>query len=385
MILEAAPRPLPLAAPVETRSPLRAVPETRPRILIVDDDTAVRGLVRACLGPSRFESREAGNGHEVQRLVRQGFLPDLVLLDVNLPGLSGVDVLPWLQREVDLVQVIMISGNHELEIVRFCLREGAYDYLVKPFEVQELVQTVERGLERRRLVGQNRAYRDHLEDMVEEQTREIQLTRDIALLAMARLAESRDRQTGEHLERIAEYSRILTEALREGPYRDQVGGDFVEQVVKSSPLHDIGKVGIPDAILLKTGPLTPEEKRVVESHTTIGGDTLRSVVDGAGESFLAMAIDVADQHHERWDGSGYPRGLGGKEICLPARIVALVDAYDAITSDRPYKRAYDHAEAVERIAADRGRHFDPVLVDAFLACHDRFARVRAQLRGISSS
>ncbi len=380
MILEAAIRPAPPAARAEARSLLHAVPDARPRILIVDDDGAVRRLVRACLGPDRFECREACDGREVQAVVRGGFLPDLVLLDVNMPELSGVDVLPWLQKEVDLVEVIMISGNHELETVRFCLREGAYDYLVKPFALQELLRTVERGLERRRLVRQNRTYRDHLEDMVDEQTREIQLTRDIALLAMARLAESRDRQTGKHLERIAEYSRILTEALRDGPYRAETGGDFVEKIVKSSPLHDIGKVGIPDAILLKAGPLTSEEKRVVEGHTTIGGDTLQSVVDGADATFLAMAIDVAYQHHERWDGSGYPRGLAGTEICLPARIVALVDAYDTITSARPYKKAFDHSEAVQRITVDRGAHFDPVLVDTFLACHERFAQVRAELR-----
>ncbi len=379
MILELSPRAA-LADRIDSASSRGRATERRSRVLIVDDEASVRRLMRSCLEHRRFECREAADGREAQQVVLAGFRPDLVLLDINMPELSGVEVLPWLLRELDLVQVIMSSGNNEIETVRFCLREGAYDYLLKPFAVQELVLTVERGLERGRLVRQNRAYRDHLEDMVEEQTREIHETRDIALLAMARLAESRDRQTGEHLDRIAEYSRILAEALRAGPYAGEVGGDFVERLVKSSPLHDIGKVGIPDAILLKAGPLTPEEKRQVECHTTIGGDTLRNVVDGAGESFLAMAIDIAYQHHERWDGTGYARGLAGEDICLAARIVALVDAYDAITSERPYKRALDHDEAVRRILVDRGRHFDPVLVDAFLACHERFDEVRATLR-----
>ncbi len=376
-IVEPAPRRTASTGGVAASTEPRALPGTRPRVLIVDDEEAVRNLMRSCLEQRRLECREAADGREAQRIVREGFHPDLVLLDVNMPALSGVDVLPWLLEEVELVQVIMSSGNHEMETVRFCLREGAYDYLLKPFAVQELIRTVELGLERGRLVRQNRAYRDHLEDMVEEQTQEIQKTRDIALLAMARLAESRDRQTGKHLERIAEYSRILAEALRGGPYGDEVGGDFVERLVKSSPLHDIGKVGIPDSILFKAGPLTLEEKQEVERHATMGGDTLRSVTDGAGETFLAMAIDVAYQHHERWDGSGYPQGLAGTEICLPARIVALVDAYDVITSDRPYKPALDHDEAIRRIVADRGRHFDPVLVDAFLERHRRFAQVRA--------
>ncbi len=380
MILETAPHRDPPPRRLDSPTPRRGAPEKRPRVLIVDDEEGIRRLIRSCLETRRFECREAADGREAQRVVLDGFRPELVLLDINMPELSGVELLSWLIREVDLVQVVMSSGNQDLETVRYCLREGAYDYLLKPFAVQELVQTVERGLERGSLVRQNRAYRDHLEDMVEDKTREIHQTRDIALLAMARLAESRDRQTGEHLERIAEYSRILAQALRGGPYDQGVGGDFVERLVKSSPLHDIGKVGIPDAILLKAGPLTAEERRQVENHTTLGGDTLRSVIDGARQTFLAMAIDVAYEHHERWDGSGYPRGLAGTDISLAARIVALVDAYDVITSDRPYKPALGHLEAVRRIKVDRGRHFDPVLVDAFLACHERFARVRAELR-----
>jgi putative two-component system response regulator len=153
----------------------------------------------------------------------------------------------------------------------------------------------------------------------------------------------------------------------------------VDQIYKSSPLHDIGKVGIPDAILRKPGPLTPEEMAVMRTHTEIGGDTLRSVIEQyTGHSFLRMGMEIAYHHHEHWDGSGYPRGLTDGQIPLAARIVALADAYDTITSCRPYKSAFDHEEAVRRIAKDRGAHFDPVLVDVFLRCHRDFAEIRGR-------
>jgi putative two-component system response regulator len=203
----------------------------------------------------------------------------------------------------------------------------------------------------------------------------------MALLAMARLAESRDRDTGAHLERMAEYARTLARTLQSGPYAGRISDEFVERLFKSAPLHDIGKVGIPDSILLKEGPLNPEEVRVIRRHTTIGGDTLRDLATGsAGTTFLDMAIDIAYQHHEKWDGGGYPKGLAGEEVSLAARIVALADAYDAITSARPYKPAFEHKEAVRRIVLDRGTHFDPVVTDAFLACHRELDRIRQEVR-----
>jgi response regulator RpfG family c-di-GMP phosphodiesterase/streptogramin lyase len=217
-----------------------------------------------------------------------------------------------------------------------------------------------------------------LERRVLEQSTRLQETRDVAILTLARIAELRDGATGQHLERIAAYSQRLAELLvaARGLGLDP---EFVEQVFRSSPLHDIGKVAIPDAILRKAGPLTADERRIMEGHTTLGGDTLRRIVERyEHHDFLSMAMGIAYSHHERWDGRGYPGGLSGEEIPLPARIVAVVDAYDAITSERPYKPALSHATALERIASDSGSHFDPELAGIFLAHAGDFADLRVR-------
>ena len=306
--------------------------------------------------------------------------PSLVLSDIEMPGLSGVELLKRLKTLDETIQVVMVTGVHQMETVRQCVREGAYDYIVKPFEAEDLLATVERALERVRLIRQNEEYRKNLERMVLEQTVEIRQTRDIALMTLAKLAESRDSATGQHLERMAAYSRRLAEELVGDRSVEKVTEELIDQIYKSSPLHDIGKVGIPDAILLKPGPLAPEEMAVMRTHPTIGGDTLRKVLEAYDRhTFLTMGMEIAYYHHERWDGTGYPRGLSERQIPLAARIVALADAYDTITSRRPYKAAFAHEEAVRRIAVDRGTHFDPALVDAFLRCHVDFVVIRGRL------
>ncbi len=222
----------------------------------------------------------------------------------------------------------------------------------------------------------------NLEQRVAENTIEIRATRDMALFALARLAELRDSATAEHLERIGAYSRHLAHAARRSPRRVPIDDDFVEDLGRSSPLHDIGKVAIPDAILRKPGRLSADELAIMQTHTTIGGDTLREVLRShRGPSFLEMAADIAYYHHERWDGSGYPKRLAGEEIPLAARIVALVDAYDALTSVRPYKPAFTHEDAVRRIVADRGSHFDPALVDVFTNLAGDFPEIRRAIDG----
>jgi putative two-component system response regulator len=303
-----------------------------------------------------------------------------------MPEYSGLELLRRIKKVDEDIQVVMVSGLHDLATVRECLRTGAYDYLAKPFELEDLINTAERALERRRLIRQNRQYQENLERMVGEQTEEIRRTLDITLLTVAKLAESRDSDTGLHLERMAEYSRILADSAREGSYAARINDEFIGWVFKSSPLHDIGKVGIPDAILRKQGPLTPTEIDVMRSHSLIGGDTLRSVLERyGGPTVLKMAMEICYSHHERWDGGGYPHGLAGDEIPLAARIVAVADAYDAITSHRPYKRAESHEEAVRRIVVDRGRHFDPVLVDAFVAHQEKFVLVQSQLDDLTGN
>ncbi len=350
-------------------------------ILVVDDEQPVRDLVAAQLLFLGYKASATGD-HELalQRIAAPTDAPSLVMLDIEMPGASGLDLLRRIKKINEDTQVVMVSGLSDIATVRECLRAGAYDYLTKPFEFEDLRNTVDRALERRRLLRQNRDYQEDLERMVQDQTDEIRRTRDIALVTLAKLAESRDSETGLHLERMQEYSRILAEAMHHGPYGREVDDEFVEWVIKSSPLHDIGKVGIPDAILRKPGPLTPEEQAVMRTHTTIGGDTLRSVLDQfSGPTFLHMAMEIAYSHHERWDGKGYPFGLSGYDIPLPARIVSIADAYDAITSRRPYKEPIGHEEAVRRIFVDRGLHFDPVLVDAFMECNTLFSEVQRRM------
>lgn len=370
----------PLKASPEYRRPTLLRNAVRERIVIVDDEPGVRRLLRAHLACMPYECLEARDALEAMALAAEEPRPALVLSDIEMPGLSGVELLKRLKELDPNVQVVMVTGLQTLEVVRQCLREGAYDYIVKPFDPDDLLNTVERALERSRLILQNAEYQVNLERMVLEQTVEIRQTRDIALLTLAKLAESRDHGTGQHLERMAAYSRRLAEELTEGPYSARIGTAFVEHLYKSSPLHDIGKVGIPDSILLKEGPLNEEERVVMRRHPVIGGDTLRSVVEQfRGNTFLTMGMEIAYSHHERWDGGGYPHGLSGDDIPLAARIVAVGDAYDAITSRRPYKGPCDHEEAVRRIIADRGAHFDPVLVDAFLACARDFEAIRGRL------
>ena len=350
------------------------------RVVIVDDEPAIRALLASHLSLLPLDCRLARDAAEALRLAAEEPRPSLVLSDIEMPGLSGVELLERLKSLDQTIQVVMVTGVQQMDTVRQCVRAGAYDYITKPFEVDDLLATVERAVERARLIRQNEEYRQGLERMVREQTVEIRQTRDIALLTLARLAESRDHETGRHLERMAEYSRLLAQAASRESALGKITNEFVEHLYKSSPLHDIGKVGIPDAILRKEGPLAPEEMAVMRRHPEIGGDTLRNVVERYdGHRFLRMGMEIAYCHHEHWDGSGYPRGLIGPQIPLAARIVALADAYDTITSRRPYKIALEHEEAVRRIERDRGAHFDPVLVDVFLHCHRDFAEIRGRL------
>jgi len=349
-------------------------------ILVVDDDSAIRQLLAAQLGQLGYQCETVADGGEALELSRQAPSPSLVLTDIRMPGVDGVELLRELKQLDENVQVVMISGQQDLDTVRKCLREGAYDYLLKPFELDELASTVTRALERYHLRRENQRYRHNLERMVLEQTEEIRTTRDVALMTLAKLAESRDNETGLHLERIAAYSHRLAKELARSSPANQLTRAFIEQLHKSSPLHDIGKVGIPDAILLKPGPLSPAEFEIMKSHAKIGGDTLRAGIEpGDKQSFLIMAMEIAYGHHERWDGCGYPNGLAGSSIPLAARIVALADSYDALTSNRPYKRAVSPDEATRRIVADRGAHFDPLIVDTFLRCRSDFVEIFTRL------
>ena len=355
------------------------------RVLIVDDDRDTCELL-ARLFDRQCEVATAYGGQQALESLERS-VPDLILLDIRMPGMDGCEVCRRMRRLLNgrNVQIIMVSAcSSETEQLR-AFDAGADDYLVKPIDSQELksrarlhfrlLDAVEEAAAVRREITRHHA---DLHRMVEQRARELAETKDVAVMALAEVAESRDQGTGEHLIRMRTYSQILAETLRaDSPYADQIDDKFLEDLYRSSPLHDIGKVGISDAILLKPDRLTAEEFEIVKQHTVIGANILeQAVFHSPHGDFLAMAAVIARFHHERFDGDGYPAGLMGEEIPLVARIVTVADVFDAITSERPYKPAYPADAARAMITADSGKHFDPVVVDAFQRSFDQIVRVR---------
>jgi putative two-component system response regulator len=283
----------------------------------------------------------------------------------------------------------MVSAKSSREEQVRAYAAGADDYMVKPFDPHELCSRVRlhfrlRGaLNAIAITGRDANFRMDAASRPEDASRRFMShMQDITVMALTKVAEFRDTETGDHLVRMRSYTQIVAEQLsRNGSYAEQIDERFLEDIHRASPLHDIGKVGISDAILLKPARLTPDEFETMKQHTVIGANILDHVAFGAPDiSFLGMAVSVARFHHERFDGSGYPVGLRGREIPLPARIVALADAYDAITSSRPYKTAQPAAVARDLIRQDSGSHFDPVVVEAFLRRFDTLVRVQKQTR-----
>jgi putative two-component system response regulator len=354
------------------------------RVLVVDDCEANLDILEELLR-SEYDVETAIDGDEcLERIISQS--PDLVLLDIMMPGIDGREVC----REIksgpygEATQVILVSGEATAEQRVKGYEVGADDYITKPFDHDELLAKVRVQFRLRNAMSQLQEANDRiqrfnteLEKLVKERTDEVVATRDLAIFVLAKLAESRDPETGEHLDRMRTYSRILAETLRvEGPYTEQIDEQFVDNIYRSSPLHDIGKVGIPDAVLLKPGRLSKEEFEVMKRHTTIGAEALVGAVSlSSCGSFLDMAIDIARYHHERFNGSGYPAGLVGLDIPLCARIAALADVYDALTSARVYKAAFDPEVARKMIEEEDGHHFDPAVVVAFRKSYDRFLDV----------
>lgn len=351
------------------------------KILIVDDHRPFRELLVALLR-SDHELAQAASGEEALEMLHT-FKPDLVLLDIRMPGIDGYETCrriksgPWGRH----VQVVLVSVNSSREEQLRGYRVGADDYVAKPIKPHEFQARVQLHFRLRDAMATVTSVKAKIEShhgvirqLSEDHTRELLATHDAAVFALANVAEFRDEETGEHLVRMRSYSQILAEELaQEGPYARQIDQRFLEEMYRSSMLHDIGKVAISDAILLKPGKLTPEEFETMKRHTIIGANMLdRAVLHSHGGGFLAMAAVIARFHHERFDGSGYLAGLIGEETPLPARIVALADVYDAITSVRPYKPAFSPLKAKEIIESESGAHFDPVIVDAFLRRFDDF-------------
>jgi len=322
------------------------------RILIVDDDDIALEMLSMALQQAGHSTESAGNGQDALRLVREGGFR-MVITDWEMPRMTGLELCAAIRNE-DLpgyVYVIILTAHNTPEEVVEGLSAGADDFLTKPFNPPELVVRVRAG----------------------ERVLALE-TRDVAIFAMAKLAESRDPETGLHLDRVRTYARnvaIHIARLDKPGYAIDQG--FIRTIYLTSPLHDIGKIGIPDSILLKPGRLSDREFDVMKTHTTMGAQTLQAALDQFPDAtFLTMARDIANSHHERYDGSGYPGGLVGANIPLCGRIVALADVYDALTTKRVYKNAFSHEVARSIITEESGSHFDPLVVETFLALEKEF-------------
>ena len=328
------------------------------RVLIADDDFISAEILANMLEHFGYEVTAVRDGQEAFERIRTGQF-QLVVSDWEMPNLSGPEFCRLIrQRKCSgYVYVILLTSHNGVEMVVEGLDAGADDFLTKPCQPEELRLRLRTG---ERVIA--------LE------------SRDMMIFTLAKLAETRDKATGMHLDRIREYCRILAEDLsRREAFCNVVDGDFVQLLYLTSPLHDIGKVGIPDEVLLKPGRLTPEEFALMQQHTIIGGNTLQAAAQAHPEAqFLAMARDIAMTHHERYDGAGYPRGVSGEDIPLAGRITALADVYDALTSQRVYKSAYCHETSRTIILDGRGTQFDPDVVDAFLRCEEDFIAIRQQ-------
>lgn len=326
------------------------------RSLVVEDDPISRELLRHALADFGYDVHTADDGEEALAMLRTGQFR-LVVSDWEMPKMSGLELCRQIRRRSwsSYIYVILVTANSDLASIVQGLESGADDFLSKPFRPAELRVRLRVG---ERMLG--------LE------------SRDLTIFALAKLAESRDTDTGAHLDRIREYCRILAEDLSErSSYRDQIDGDYARMIYLTSPLHDIGKVATPDRVLLKPGKLTPEEFEIIKQHVILGAATLQAVAVVHPEAaFLSMAREIALTHHERFDGTGYPYGLKGERIPLCGRIVALADVYDALTSKRVYKDAFSHEKARHLILEGNGTQFDPMVVAAFLRCEELFLEVR---------
>ena len=360
------------------------------RILIVDDLQANRTLLRDLVQSLGHLPHEAENGLSALARIEQE-LPDLILLDLMMPEMDGFETLARIKsdRERRHVPVIMISGVDEINSVARCIEHGADDYIVKPFSSVILRARIAASLANKRFRDRENGYKRQieiynlkLEQRIAEQVKKITSSQMATIFALSKLAESRDPETGEHLERVREYCRTLANAIARTPkHSSRIERHYIDDLYAASPLHDIGKVGIPDRILRKPGKLTDGEFDIMKTHASIGAQTLRNVHgEFPGNDFIQVGIEIAESHHEKWNGSGYPHGIAREEIPLSGRIVALADVYDALTSKRCYKEPFSHEKSKAIIKENCGEHFDPDIVTAFLKEEDSFIGIRQKYR-----
>ena len=348
------------------------------RILIVDDEDQIRTLLARLLGAQGYDCVTADSPAQARRQLREHSIA-LVLCDVNMPGGSGIDFTREVLAHYPDTAVVMVTGMDDRAYADVAIELGAYGYVLKPFKPNELVINVGNALRRRTLEIENRGHRERLEQTVLDRTAalrdtiaqletsdaELRRLREETIRRLSWAAEFRNQETGEHIVRMSLYCALLARLAGLDP-------DRAEMIRIASPMHDVGKIGIPDRILLKTGRLTDEERSVMEAHTEMG----HRILAGSGVELLDLAAEMALTHHERIDGTGYPNGLAGDAIPVEGRICAIADVFDALTSDRVYRPAFTPAEAHELLVDGRGSQFDPELLDLFLDAWDDVLAIR---------
>jgi putative two-component system response regulator len=353
--------------------------DPRPVVLVVDDTpdnlAVMTGLLR-----ETYRVRVANGGERALQLAQTDPRPDVVLLDVMMPGLDGYEVCRRLKADPATagIPVMFLTALDEIENEARGLALGAADYIAKPISPPILLARLATQLTVKRAADLLRDHNAWLESEVRRRTTEVEALQDATVLAMASLAETRDNETGNHLRRTQHYVERLARALQAHPrFAPVLDDETIRLLFKSAPLHDIGKVGIPDAILLKPGKLTVEEFEVMKTHTTIGFEAIERAEASIGHDlpFLRFAKEIALSHQEKWDGSGYPQGLAGEAIPVSARLMAVADVYDALISRRSYKPAFAVEQAESILRAGRGTHFDPDLIDAFEGVRDDFRAI----------
>lgn len=352
---------------------------TRPRVLAVDDIALNLELVRHLL-EGTYEVILAQDGASALHLAGLSPLPDLILLDVMMPDISGYTVCARLKADARTadIPVIFLTANTQRESEARGFHEGAVDYISKPIHAETLLARVATHIQFKQASALLKDQNKLLEHLVAKRTAEVEAMQDATILAMASLAETRDNETGKHIRRTQHYMASLARQLQNHPrFCAELSNENITLLFKSAALHDIGKVGIPDRILLKPGKLDTNEFETMKLHTVYGRDTLLAVEHhlGTSSAFLRYAREIAYAHHEKFDGSGYPEGLAGDAIPIAARLMAVADVYDALISKRVYKAALDHDAAIGILCQGRGTHFDSDIVDAVLAIQGDFAAI----------
>ena len=350
----------------------------RATVLVVDDTPANLSLLTNVLDKT-YRVKVATSGQKALDIaLRQP--PDLIVLDVMMPELDGYEVCRRLKADArtQAVPVLFLTALTRPEDETRGFEAGAADFIHKPFNPATVLARVHTHLHLKSLLEAERGRARWLQGELDERLRDVDRLRDATLHVMVSFAEFRDQETGNHVRRTQEYVRTLATWLRDQGHEPDLGDDEITQLARSAPLHDIGKVAIPDGILLKPGALTPEEMTIMRTHAVRGWELLRRAAERMGPEgglYLRYGMEIARHHHEKWDGSGYPDGLAGAAIPLSARLMAVADVYDALISRRPYKAPMPHAEALRQIEAQAGRHFDPLLVQALLANQAALARI----------